>query len=219
MRALLLLPVVACLLAPPAGAGPWPREPGRAFVSAGAGVEDLSRGREPFAEVYGEYGLTPRLTLGAVLRHRPDQAPFDLFARWHPALPGPLVAGLTLGARLGGNGKLPVAPLVAAHVGHGAATRLGNLWARADLRAAGGRDGLRGGAEIEASAQFGLRAGWGGLAMVTLSDHRERRGRTLKLIPALGYSISQRSTLVLGATLLPRSRRFDGAHLSVWAEF
>jgi hypothetical protein len=219
MRARLLVAILTYLLALPAAAGPWPRAPGVAFVSSTTGIEDLGRGRVAFVEAYGEYGLTGRLVLGAHLRHAGGRVRADLLARWHPLLPGDLALGVTLGARLGGEGDRRPAPLVGAHLGRGTDTRLGNVWARGDLMAVASRAGIGGRAEVELSGQLGLRTDWGGLAMLTLAEHRTRDSRTLKLTPALGYAVSARSTLVLGATLLPRSRRVDGAQLSVWFDF
>lgn len=219
MRARLLVAILIGLMALPAAAGPWPRAPGGGFVSATTGIEDLPLGRTAFVEAYGEYGLTGRVVLGAHLRHAGGRVRADLLARWHPVLPGSLALGLTVGARLGGEDARRVAPLLAAHLGRGADTRLGNIWARADVKAVASRSGFGGRAEVELSGQLGLRTDWGGLAMLTLSEHRDRDGRTLKLTPALGYAVTARSTLVLGATLLPRSRRVDGAQLSVWFDF
>lgn len=220
MRAAALALPLACLLASAAAAGPWPRAPGGVFVATTAGVEEIPAGRRAFAEGYAEYGLDGRLTFGAKLRHRARRAQGDLLARWNTELWGHLALGVTLGARLGADDGLPVAPLLGAHLGRGIETGRGNLWARADLWAAGNRrQGIGGWAEIEVSAQLGLRTGRGGLAMLTLADHRDRAGRTVKLSPALGWAVDGRSTVVVGATLLPRGRRLDGAQLSLWLDF
>lgn len=52
-----------------ATAGPWPREVGRTFLSA---TVERNRVGNSYASVYGEYGLTPRTTLGTELG-RADQ--------------------------------------------------------------------------------------------------------------------------------------------------
>ncbi len=232
MPARLLIVILLCLTAAPAGAGPWPRAPGTGFVSFTAGAEDLRLLRtqeagleglrlrmEPAAEFYGEYGLSERIVLGLHLRRAEGRLRRDLLARWHPRLPGPVALGLTLGARLGVEGGRRAEPFVAAHLGYGTETRIGNIWARAGLQAVGNPEGLRGIAEVEISGQVGLRMGWGGLAMLTLSEHRDGFGRMRKLTPALGYAVTARSTLVLGATVLPQARRLDGLQLSFWRDF
>ena len=53
-------------LAVPAGAGPWPREPGAHFLSVSV---DRDRDGNQYSALYGEYGLTPRYTLGYELGH------------------------------------------------------------------------------------------------------------------------------------------------------
>ncbi len=85
MRALLLV----LLLTLPAGAlaGAWARGEGKAFVS---GKVALTPGDweepEPTIALYGEYGLTPRLTLGASLdKLDPPYSLAKLFARWNLA--------------------------------------------------------------------------------------------------------------------------------------
>jgi hypothetical protein len=224
MRALALFPLLICLLAPAAVAGPWPRAPGSAFVSAGAGIEAAWHGRQRFAELYGEYGLGERVVLGAHLRRvqgiNPpgwevqDATRADLFLRWHPDL-GATAMGLMLGARFVRAAERQVAPLLAVHLGRGVDTPLGNIWARAGLQAVRSADGVRGVAEVEFSGQVGWRSGRG-LGMVTASDYRDGHGRYLKLTPAVGYAVTRRTTLVVGAALLPRSRQLDAVQISLW---
>ena len=220
MRAFLIGMFLAGLAAAaPAVAGPWPRAPGGAFVSGSVGTEGHAGRRARIAEVYAEYGLTRRLTLGGHLHLTRATRRGDIFARWHPDLPGPTALGLTLGGRFDSARDPRLAPLLAVHLGRGAETRLGNLWARVDLRAVGSREGLGGIAEMELTGQLGLRTEAGALAMLTLSEYRDRHGATRKLIPALGHAIGARSTLVLSATTLPRERRLDGFTLSLWQAF
>ena len=49
--------------AAPAHAGAWPREPGAAFLSARTDLERSRDGGDLSGEIYGEYGLTKRVTL------------------------------------------------------------------------------------------------------------------------------------------------------------
>ncbi len=204
------------MLALPVAAGPWPRAPGGGFLSATTGIEDLAD-RRAFTEVYGEHGVARQLVLGAHFRRTEGRMRADLLARWHPDLPYDLALGLTLGARL--REPRSAAPILAAHLGRGVETRLGNLWARADVQAVASRSGIGGRFEADLSGQIGFRSHGGALAMLTLAEHRNRDGRTLKLTPALGHAIGPRVTLVLGATLLPRAQRVDGAQLSLWFDY
>lgn len=224
MRAHAVLTALAVLLAAPAAAGPWPRERGAGFLSVSGGLERGPLSRVAVGELYGEYGLTRRITLGAHLRREAMQTRADLLARWHPDLSLPLAVGVTLGGRLISGGEAEaqprrIAPLLAAHLGHGVDTWLGNLWARVDLQAIGQTDAIWGRTEAELSGQVGLRMDWGGLAMVTLAEHRGASMRTRKLTPAVGYALTRRTTVVLDATLLPRERRIDGVRLSLWRSF
>ncbi|WP_209427798.1 hypothetical protein [Pararhodobacter sp. SW119] len=219
MRALLLASTLMIGVAGTAAAGPWPRPVGSGFAAVSVGVEDLATRRVSFGEVYGEYGLDPRVVAGMKLRRAGGNLRADVFARWHPDLAGSIALGLTLGARFDRAGARRIAPVVALHAGRGAQTGLGNLWARADLQLVANRNGPRGLGEIEVSGQFGLRTERGALAMLSMAGHRDRDGTTLKLIPALGYAVGARSLLVLDATLLPRSRRVDGLRLAIWRDF
>lgn len=62
LRALILL----LLIAGPALAGPWPRGKGKVFYSVHANVEYLEEFglMNQYGTIYGEYGLTEKLTLG-----------------------------------------------------------------------------------------------------------------------------------------------------------
>jgi len=226
MRVFLLVQLLIGLLTTAAFAGPWPRDQGGVFVTTGAGIERAWHGRQRFVEAHAEYGLGARVVLGANLRRVQGINPqgwevqearrADLFLRWHPDL-GTTAMGLTLGARWSQAVERQVSPLLAVHVGRGAETRIGNLWARAGVQVVRTRDGLRGRAEVELTGQMGMRVG-PTLGMMTLSDYRNAHGRYLKLMPAVGYALTRRSTLLLGATLLPRERHLDGVQISLWVD-
>ncbi|VAV92967.1 hypothetical protein MNBD_ALPHA07-193 [hydrothermal vent metagenome] len=63
MRVVLLMFLV---LASPAQAGPWPREKGHVFLSVGgvSEVDETTGTIATFSTLYGEYGLTEKITLG-----------------------------------------------------------------------------------------------------------------------------------------------------------
>ncbi len=84
MRALLLSAAIAAL--PAAGsAGAWARGDGEAFVSVKASaVPGPTPALDPTFALYGEYGLTPRLTLGASWdKLTPPYSLAKGFARWN----------------------------------------------------------------------------------------------------------------------------------------
>lgn len=61
MRAATCLVLLTVLIGGPAAAGPWPREVKGVFLSLAA---ERDRDGNSYAGLYGEYGLTPRSTLG-----------------------------------------------------------------------------------------------------------------------------------------------------------
>ncbi|MHA6263498.1 hypothetical protein ACXYMO_09860 [Arenibacterium sp. CAU 1754] len=65
-RALAIL--LCCLtVAPPARAGGWMRETGQFFLSTGNTLRKTPESLASNTEIYGEYGLKPRLTLGVAI--------------------------------------------------------------------------------------------------------------------------------------------------------
>lgn len=58
------LVLITALFAAPTNAGPWPREPKAVFLSFAV---ERDRDGDSYTGLYGEYGLTPRLTLGIEL--------------------------------------------------------------------------------------------------------------------------------------------------------
>ncbi len=58
--------LIFLLLASPAQAGPWPREKGHVFLSVGgvSEIDETTGTISTFTTLYGEYGLTEKLTFG-----------------------------------------------------------------------------------------------------------------------------------------------------------
>lgn len=219
MRGLVaFLSFTALMLATSAAAGPWPREAGQGFLAFS--IEPPSqRGQRPNrVQAYGEYGLRPRLTLAAKVERHQHGHRQEVRLRWHPAdLPGGVAWGLGGGLRLGNAPGDDRRAIMGLSLGRGFDTRLGNIWARADVTALWG-PALRGAApEWELAAQLGLnREGW--IGMLGLTHDRLASGRHTRLRPALGYEFTPRLTLVGEAALAPGGRR-EGLALSLWSRF
>ena len=144
-----------------AGAGPWPRDAGSWFIAPAVGLETTRGIRLRILELYGEYGLAPRITAATKLRFelpandwRDGRAELDSTLRWHPRFT-PL--GLHLGLEAGLRAELRRNPdpqeidlfedvfveendlqpgltaLARVHVGRSIDTVLGPGWARVTL--------------------------------------------------------------------------------------
>lgn len=162
MRPWIVLVCGLMLLLPAgAGAGPWPRDAGSWFLAPSVGFETTGGTRFRILQLYGEYGLSPRITAGTKLRFelpvnewRDGRAEVDTTLRWHPRFT-PL--GLHLGIEAGLRAELRRNPdpqeidlfgdvfveesdlqpgltaLARLHVGRSIETALGPGWARVTL--------------------------------------------------------------------------------------
>ncbi|TDK42152.1 hypothetical protein [Antarcticimicrobium luteum] len=89
MRRLVPLLIALSCAAPPAGAGAWQRETGRGFVSTTGTLRQGDPDARQELSVYADYGLAPRLTIGADVNERPGIAGHAvLFARLPLSRPG-----------------------------------------------------------------------------------------------------------------------------------
>jgi hypothetical protein len=70
MRCAMALLLIGLICAPPARAGAWMREKGSGFMSAAATLRTSDAGAGYETRFYGEYGLTPRLTVGLDLNQQ-----------------------------------------------------------------------------------------------------------------------------------------------------
>lgn len=231
MRVALSLLLATILSHTAAQAGPWPRDAGAWFLSA-QGVAEWGGGTVAHrtARLYGEHGLTPRLTLGGKVElgeggHGGRAG--EVFARWHPAHPFDwLEIGVELA--LGARQEWP-APSGAAHgretemthraslhLGRSLESPIGNGWGRLSLSAIGA--GQRRFVEREIHAQLGLRPTEGTLAMVSASAYRDAYDTTLKLTPAIGRDFGNGYTAVMEFTISP-SLPTRALSLGLWREF
>jgi hypothetical protein len=128
--------VLALLIgAGPATAGPWAREYRHFFTSTTSTLRAADGWLPQQSEFYAEYGLRPRLTIGAAasLSWRLDYA--DVFVRWHPFdLPHGLAFGITGGLRYVPHSLAPHQPFMALDFGRGMELGGGNLWMQTGVR-------------------------------------------------------------------------------------
>lgn len=209
-----------CILPVTAQAGAWPRAEGGWFVASTFGQERAGAGWQRYAEVYAEYGASERLTLATQFRHSPGGWRGDLIARWHPGAGGDtLPFGLGAGIRLQPGGADRALVLLAAHLGRGFDTRLGNVWTRLDLQMQARPAQPAALAELSLSGQLGFSTGRGLIGMVSVTGKRRNGTSELEVSPAIGHEIGHRHTLVLGLSASPSAPQARRAQLSLWSRF
>jgi hypothetical protein len=227
-----MAPAVLALLAAltaagPALAGAWPREPGSVFLSFR--IES-----DGDASLYGEYGLTRRLTLGGRVangeRHeastRLDLPPprdgrtggFVRYALGDLEAPHRFAVSLGVSAPPDTAGAITHPRIEAGlHWGRGFESRLGGGWAVASAWVM--RDREQDGTITDLSALVGLRPADRTMAMLGVSRWRDRGGTSWKLTPSAGYEIRPDLWLVPFATVEGGRMSDTTAGLSVWFSF
>jgi hypothetical protein len=225
LAAVLAAAVLAAVApAEPADAGAWPRDPGEAFVSLEGAVETGRDGPDADASVYGEYGLSRRVTLvgrftSADDRWTPSRAETGLrlavgrldganrFAVSLGVSTPPDLAGMTTATR----GEAGV------HWGRGFGSRWGGGWATASARLLHGRDLSRPATDL--FALVGLRPVPGWLAMVSGGRYEDDGGVYWKLGPAVGRELRAGLWLVPSLTQELSDDRSTRVGLALWITF
>lgn len=124
---------VAGVCPPPAGAGPWARDAGGVFVTLS---QQADAAGETWTGVWGEYGLTPRITLGvdAGISGRGDGKAIVWGQKAWVRGEHRLAASAGIGASFIGEEIMPLAQ-IGGGWGRGLTTPLGPGWAAAEARA------------------------------------------------------------------------------------
>jgi hypothetical protein len=221
------LALLLVVVAGPALAGAWPREPGGVFLSFR--LED-----DGDASLYGEYGLTRRITLGGQLstdeRHEPPDR-LDLppprdgragaFAR---LAVGSVEATHRFAVSLGVSAPpdtvgMATRPRLEAglHWGRGFESALGGGWATATARLL--RDPGQDRPITDLSALVGLRPAPRTMAMLAVSRWRDEVGTYWKVAPSAGYELGTNLWIVPQVTSEFGDATETRASLSFWLSF
>jgi hypothetical protein len=226
------LALALALLPAAAVAGAWPRSRGEVFVSFGQQVSTgattllgAATDIRSWTSVYGEYGLTDRLTLGLDAGRgwgqdeRVDAA--LVFARLPVWTPGDHLVAVDLG----------LGTLAETDEDRQARVRLGLAWGRgvAEGRWGGGWLGMESSAEWrnpadEIAWKADFTAGWKpndrwmAIAQVQTGYYPDVGG-IVRLAPSVVRRISSRSQLQLGATAEVVGERALGLAAAVWFNF
>ncbi len=223
---------VACLLlllaaTGPADCGAWARGAGKTFTSLKGAVPSDERSVEAATlSLYGEYGLTSRLTLGSKYdRLDPVQGAAELFVRWNAARPdAPLqmAAELGVGLTLDYSRRVPVEwtdrtlLIAAVHAGRGFATRFGNGWV--DIRL-GGRFPLN---EDPARGKFNALAGIDLTRLLAMIELRSDFGRNdvyATIGPAAALKLGDRLHLTAGIQFDAAGSEAPHIEIGTWFAF
>ncbi len=226
MRASLApLAILLILTACPALAGAWPRDKGGWFVSLRADTDAGRTGRGTSGSLYGEYGLTDRITVVGQLSN--DDAPWTvsraglglnyalspLDARHRFALSfGVSAPPDTLGVMTDTRIESGL------HWGMGFESPLGGGWATVTARVL---QPVMADGDL-ATDLFGLvglrpRDGW--MTMLSTGRFEDEAGVTWKVTPSLGYQLRDTLWIVPGVTREVGGAGVTTLNLSLWLSF
>ena len=205
-------------------AGAWPREPGGAFVSQRFDHERSGRDGQTSAAIYGEYGLTRRVTLVGQLSN--EDEPFTV-SRSGFALNlalGRLDAVHRFAVSLGVS--TPPTMLGAMterrietgfYWGRGFESRWGGGWATATAKVLFARDQERPITDLSALVGVRPREGW--MVMLGGGRYRDDQGTYDKLTSSLGYEVRERLWVVPSVTQEFTDDRTTGVGVAIWFSF
>ena len=218
----LLLALLCATAASPAAAGAWLREPGRGFLSTTATLRQGDPDARQELSLYAEYGLTPRLTLGADINARPGTSGHAMvFARLPLSRPGARNR-LALETALGGHhwqGDWDPMYRLTLSYGRGLTTRSGILgWLAVDAayeRRLGMSDPI-----YKLDATLG-RSGPGRIRPILQVETAHIPGRDFIWSVAPGVMIDSRrsATWVVGLERKSASRDTLGLKIALWHWF
>lgn len=246
MRSAPSLLAAICLLAlpAPASAGAWPREPGKYFVSIRSDYETRSGAFR--TAIYGEYGLTRRITLGFTANDGPpDKAKQDEY-EWQLEHGDALVLFPPSRRRIGSFVKVAVGPMegtnrfalslgasappdqvglmaeyrveAAAHWGRGFSSRWGDGWATATAKVIFAKDEDE--PITDLNGLVGLKPRENLMAMLSLGRYADAAGVTWKLSPSVGYRPHEKLWVVPGLAVGFGDGESElGLSLGLWLTF
>lgn len=218
LRCLIRALVLLAVLSGPSGAGPWPREKGRGFVSLTAQVHepDGFGYLNHFFGLYAEYGATERLTLGLDVGGDIQRMSKALvFARW-PLSPAeqPLKFAIELGA---GEVESYAALRPGVSAGRGFVLWDRNGWMTADARAIlpQSRD-----ITLEGDFTVGLNTTARSKTILQVQTGRPANGQPyIRLAPSLVYRTGRRLFAEIGMIEPLSGGGERGLKLGLWHEF
>jgi hypothetical protein len=205
-------------------AGAWPREPGGGFVSARTDLETTSTGPELSFSLYGEYGLTRRITLvGQFSNSDQPFTPSRAAAGFTFALSGPdavnrFAVGLGVSTPPDLAGVMTQTRLeTSLHWGRGFESRFGGGWVTATARVLFARD------EDDPITDFygliGLRPAEGWMTMLSASRYEDEQGVYYKVSPSVGFEVRDRLWVVPSLMQELSDDRSTGVGLALWFSF
>jgi hypothetical protein len=217
------------LLATLAGAGPaapsaWPREVGGYFLSLRTDATNGPDGWSPSVSIYGEYGLTPRITLVAQASNDDEPwtatragtsirfalSPLDATHRFAVSLgvsSPPTMLGMMTETRLE----------AAVHYGRGFDSRWGPGWATGTVKVLFAADDAQPLTDVYGLVGLRPREGW--MTMLAASRFKDDGGTYYKLSPSIGYELRDELWLVPSVTQELNDDRSTSVGLSIWWSF
>jgi hypothetical protein len=226
-QAAVLFATIASVLPGDALAGAWPREPGKFFLSLRTEIENTEQGNSRSRSIYGEYGLTPRFTLGGqfsqsnLVETRPRALVFGRFAIGNLKAADRFAIGL--GASVATDSEDALDALYTAraetalYYGRGFGSRFGDGWLALSARLMVEYDNVN--LITDFGALIGLRPYDGWMTMLSLSSYSDEDGTYRKLSPSVGYQLRDNVWGVLQVTQQISGGSDSAVGLSVWINF
>lgn len=210
------LPVICLLPFVPAAAdaGAWPRGKGRVFLSASAETDSRSSRLGPSGGLYGEIGLTDRLTLGGQIDRN---AGGEIFLRRSYLLPRGHVAALSFGA--GRVDARPERSVTFSGLHWSKSLTVGRFsgWATLDTRLALGLDNRIDHGKADALLGLNLTPRW--KAMLAVETYRDRDSTVAEVVPSVARRLTRRSHLQLRLPVPVAGGGAPRGGLALWLEF
>lgn len=212
----LLMMLVWLAMATQTQAGGWPREQGTGFVAVTTKLGFSGSESWQTHQIYAEYGLPRRITIGVDLYHSPHwddgqilaflRAPLSQSSSTHQ-----FAATLALGWRQ----DTVEAPVVRGSLNWGKG--LGNGWLAADFHVSH-LPGL-GQTELKLETIWGTRRGAWSLMAGVVAEHDLQSTPELQFTPAIAWQVSERLQLLVAADVALGGNTDPALRLGTWITF